>query len=90
MKHIQRFRAWLNSPQAKTAIAAVCVLEGLRMFMEVTHQRLSDLERGGLVPKEDLATLRDLDNVENRLAGRTALVGDVDLEELEHKDGPAG
>jgi hypothetical protein len=64
------------------------VIEGLRMHMEVTHQRLCDLERGGLVPKEDLATLRDLDNVENRLAGKTALIGDLEPEGPEDGAGP--
>lgn len=60
MKHLQRARAWLSSPGARTLIGGLMVLEGFRIFWESTHDRLATLERGGLVPREDLVTLNDL------------------------------
>ena len=78
-----RLAAWLSRPDVRRAIDLAVLAAGAdagrRLLVDI-HERLSKLERRGMVPRDDLATLGDLAKLEGRLAAAGAL---VDLDDRE-------
>jgi hypothetical protein len=65
-----RLTAWLNRPPVQRAIRLGMVsmgLQALHGLLKEHEERIGELEERGLVPIDDLVTIRDLEKVERRL-----------------------
>jgi hypothetical protein len=56
----------MQSPQWQAAMAAFFAIQALTLYFRMNEERLQALEKGGLVARDDLATIGDLDRVESR------------------------
>lgn len=64
---LARLRAFLGRPQVQKAIDLAIIgygLSRLAALLKEHEERLGELEERGLVPLDDLVTLRDLEKVE--------------------------
>lgn len=62
--------AWLQRDSTQRSIQLLVVAAGfgaLKQILEDHHKRLDELEERGLVPLDDLVTLRDLEKIEARI-----------------------
>lgn len=67
---LAKLRAFLSSPQGSTAIGIVLAVEGLRMVLNALDARMKLLEDGGMIPLDDVATVADLDKIDERVDQR--------------------
>jgi hypothetical protein len=67
---LAKARAKLNTPEGQMALAMILLSQGLSLMIQGINARFERLEGGGMVPLDDVATVADLDRIDERVDGR--------------------
>lgn len=69
-RRLRQAWAWFHTDKVQRSVRLLAVAAGfgaLKQILEDHENRMGELEERGLVPLDDLVTLRDLEKVEARL-----------------------
>ncbi|HEV2369124.1 MAG TPA: hypothetical protein VGR90_04575 [Acidimicrobiales bacterium] len=79
-RRLRQAWAWFHTDKVQRSVRLLAVAAGfgaLKQILEEHDKRLEELEERGLVPIDDLVTIRDLVKVETRIGALEAPAGDV-------------